>query len=602
MNTNNRFPSFVLSHSWLFGFTAVFAVLMAFVFWGTWSPDVAAVMPDDNVCHPLSFGAQLRGAINGFLTNGKLLPGDAVWYFPIVSRYYLQEFKYAFSAYCAALSLAYFLRGRGLSHLASYGAGLLLGFCGYWLTLFSAGHWGWFVWMTYGILAFGLVDRAVRFGQMRHWVLMGACCAWSSFYQPDLWLLFMLLTGAYALAVCVWEKKFPWKGVLVSALVFAVIGAPSIYDAFTNALTGRDQQIAETVKPSKEGEDPAEKAKAEREARWIFVTNWSLPLNETVEFFNARVNGDTSCPMTLQLARAAGKDTKPYTGALGRPLGAPQGNYRQHALYVGWVTCLLALIGMVCGIKGKQPVVLFFALAAVLCWLLSLGRNFEMLYRLVFMLPIGDSIRAPVKWHHLTEFCLCVLAGYGIERLKALGGAWKFGGVVIGIVVLIGAIDLARIDRLYCAPIDMTLVRGDNAASTFVRTAGGGKVADLIEQGNGLLAWSLRAHETSVVANPSEEGVRFLWVGAQQVAQDKNLAAFVKAKAKRVGSYFATAKGVFTVQPNQANIALYQLNDVPAPAPKEKWKTPTSGILAMGILSVLGSLFALGSSWLLRNH
>lgn len=38
---------------------------------------------------------------------------------------------------------------------------------------------------------------------------------------------------------------------------------------------------------------------------------------------------------------------RPYTGALGRPLGATAGNYRQHSLYVGWVTCLLALLGVV---------------------------------------------------------------------------------------------------------------------------------------------------------------------------------------------------------------------------------------------------------------
>ena len=31
---------------WFLGFSAAFAALAAFVFWGTWSPDVAPVMPD----------------------------------------------------------------------------------------------------------------------------------------------------------------------------------------------------------------------------------------------------------------------------------------------------------------------------------------------------------------------------------------------------------------------------------------------------------------------------------------------------------------------------------------------------------------------------
>ena len=598
----------IFDRRWFLGFTAVFSALMAFVFWGTWSPEVSAVMPDDSVCHPLSYGAQLRGAINGFLSSGMLVPGDIFGYFPIVSKYWLQEFKYAFAAYCAALGLVYFLRGRGLSQISSYGGGLLLGFCGYWLTLFSAGHAGWFYWMTYGVFAFGLVDRAVRFGALRHWILSGACVAWASFYQPDLWLLFTVLTGLYTLLVCACVRKFPWKGLLAAALTFAVIGAPSVRGAFGSALSGRDKQIAETVKPLSEAEkaDPAAKAKAEREARWIFVTNWSLPPSETVEFFNSRVNGDTSCPMTLQCARAAGKDTRPYTGALGRPLGASAGNYRQHSLYVGWVTCLLALAGLA-GAFLKQPkgdddnrnrsraVVVFFAVAAFVCWLLSLGRNCEPVYRIVFALPFGDYLRAPVKWHHLTELCLCVLAGYGLEGLSrfAAGTCGKLGRLLPLAAVLVGAVDLARVDRLYCAPIDMHIVHGGNAAADFVTKAGGGKVADLVEQGNGLLSWSLRAHEVSVTGNPGDEGVRFLWVGTQQVTQNKSLESYVKSRATLVGSYLATGKGVFSVQPINANVALYQVNGVPAPEKRSPWGKVDWGVLAMGLASVLGTVFAL---------
>ena len=33
-------------HCWFLGFTAVFAALAGFVFWGTWSMDFAPVMPD----------------------------------------------------------------------------------------------------------------------------------------------------------------------------------------------------------------------------------------------------------------------------------------------------------------------------------------------------------------------------------------------------------------------------------------------------------------------------------------------------------------------------------------------------------------------------
>ena len=82
----------------------------------------------------------------------------------------------------------------------------------------------------------------------------------------------------------------------------------------------------------------------------------------------------------------------------------------------------------------------------------------------MYALPFGDYLRAPVKWHHLTEFCLCVLAAYGIEGL--LNRAWlkgRHGWLIVGAVVLFGAIDLARNDRIYCAPVDLRRVRQTNS-------------------------------------------------------------------------------------------------------------------------------------------
>ncbi len=456
-------------------FTAVFAVLAAFVFWGTWSLDVAPVMPDDTIVHPMAYADYWAKSLRKFLSSGKFIPSDILWDGLLFSPYFCQELKYAFSLYCAGLGLAYFLHGRGLSPLASYGAGLLLAFCGYWASLFSAGHGGWFVWMIYGVFAFGLADRAVRRGKPRHWLLLGACTAWGSFYQADLWLLFTVLTGLYFVWCCVRERKLPWKGTLLAAAVFFAIGAPSFRSALVNDLAGRDRQIAsgETV--------PAASAKDEAEKRWIFVTNWSLPPGETAEFVLPRVNGDTSCPLTLSIGSRYATGVRPYTGALGRPIDAAHGNYRQHSLYVGWVTCLLALAGAAFGLRlrtgrgspcrcetetgRRAPDVLFFSLAAVVFYLFSLGRFCEPVYRLVYALPFGDYLRAPVKWHHLTEFCLCVLAGYGIEGLLNL--AWlkgRRGGLLaVGALVLFGAFDLARNDRLYCAPVDLRRVRQTNS-------------------------------------------------------------------------------------------------------------------------------------------
>ena len=444
--------------AWFVGFTAVFAALVAFIFWGTWSLDLVPVMPDcPTTHHPDFVAAHLRG----ILSSGCFVPDDLKGF--LASPYVWQELQYALALYCAALGMAYFCRGRGLSRLASCGAGLLLAFCGYWCTLFSAGHLGWFRWMIYGVFAFGLVDRAVAKGRLRHWLLLGACAAWGSFYQPDLWLLFSVFTGVYFVWRCVCARTVPWKGALIAAAAFFAIGAPSFRKALVVDLEGREKQISE-------GQTVGAGVADEAEKRWIFVTNWSLPPNETAEFFVRGLNGDTSCPFTLSVGMKNGSGVKPYTGALGRPKDAKEGNYRQHSLYVGWVTCLLALIGCLgCFARfgrpgaADAPTVRFFVAAAVVFWLFSLGRYCAPVYRLVYALPFGDYLRAPVKWHHLTEFCLCFLAACGIDllarllsRVPALAAKSVW---IVGALVLVGLVDLASSAHRYCAPVSVREAR-----------------------------------------------------------------------------------------------------------------------------------------------
>lgn len=428
-------PRFV----WFFAFTAVFAVIASFIFWGTWSFAVAPVMPD---CPLPDSAGYVASWIDGWFKNGKFIPDDFKVF--LAPPPFWAELQYVIAAFFAALGMVYYCRGRGLSRLSAYGAGLLLAFSGYWFSLFSAGHLGWFRWMTYGVFAFGLADRAVRKGKMKNWLLLGACVAWASFYQSDLWLLFTVLTSVYFIWCCIRERKLPWKGALAGAAVFFIIGAPSFKFALTSDLKGRDAQISagDTVGSAVKGED---------QRRWIFVTNWSLPPEESAEFFIPRLNGDTSCPYVLSIGGKEGSGVKPYTGALGRPYRSNRGNYRQHSLYIGFITCALALCALAFGWRRGE--IAFFAVAAVFFWLFSLGRHCEIVYRCIYALPFGDYLRAPVKWHHLTEFCICVLAAYGIgfasERLSA---AWRYGKFVVPALVLVGAADLARINRLYCAP------------------------------------------------------------------------------------------------------------------------------------------------------
>ena len=493
---------------WFAAFTAVFAVCAAFIFWGTWSPEMAPVMPDCPTSYPVHW---FRAWLVGWLENGKFAPAEAInW---IGSPYIWTEFQYAFAAYMSALGMAYFLRGRGLPRVAAYGAGLLLAFSGYWFTLFSAGHLGWFQWMTYGVFAFGLIDRALEKGKPRHWLLLGACLAWGSMHQPDLWLLFSVFSAAYfvfrLVVVLLGTARaarraalVKWaKGAAMALAALLAIGGASFRSAFMNDLAGRDKQIEEGQTLG------ANAAKDDAEKRWIFVTNWSMPPEATKEFWHAGIEGDTSCPFTLAIGQKHGNGIRQYVGRLGRPLGATQGNYRQHSLYVGWVTCFLAVLGLLSALlpwlrdaghetratgDGRQSTmdspsntnnsaIIFFAVSAVVFWLFSMGRYCEPVYRLVYALPFGDYLRAPVKWHHLTEFCLCVLAGYGLAMLRfrfvpsalrkaspdsspAACRAALIATSLVAMWVVIGLTHLVPNARLYCAPhradADMQFVDG----------------------------------------------------------------------------------------------------------------------------------------------
>ena len=59
--------------AWFLGFCAVFAALVGYVFWGTWSLDVAPVMPDSWTTYSPTF---LADHLAGILESGRFVPDD----------------------------------------------------------------------------------------------------------------------------------------------------------------------------------------------------------------------------------------------------------------------------------------------------------------------------------------------------------------------------------------------------------------------------------------------------------------------------------------------------------------------------------------------
>ena len=569
-------------------FTGLYAACMAFIFWGTWALDKAPVEPDNAIAYAINDGAKWFADV---CAGGRFVPSDLMHV--LGGMYFWQELQYALAAYLAALGVAFYLRGRRLPLVGAYGGGAAFGLMGYCFTLFSAGHLGWFIWLMYGPFAFGLVDRCVRKGKWRNWALLGAVLAWGSAQQPDMWLLFTALTFAYGVWCILRERRsVRWgrlcAGVGIVAAVAFVTGAPQFGRAVFHDLAGRDKQIADTSGKAASGGETS------REERWRFCTSWSLPPEDTLEFVAAEIHGGSNDP------RVSPKN--PYRGRLGQQVVVPPGRggrhpvtgeavkpgdriwipYRQHSLYFGLLTVVFAAVGVVGWWKRRRTDararpgadfsdVPFWAVAAIIVYLCALGC-FTPFYRLVFALPFGDYLRAPVKFVHLLEFCTAVLAGYGLSwAQERFGAARAWAGTALCVLAAVNVIDLARVDAKYLAVEDVSFQRAANDAADDAVRQGGGKVfvAMSPQEGGQLVGESLRLHLAETSDTSTDEGVRFILASGATLQKDKSLGArWQRGELSPVGFYSISAKqGVRKAPQASSALVLLQVKGVSAPEP-----------------------------------
>jgi hypothetical protein len=104
------------------------------------------------------------------------------------------------------------------------------------------------------------------------------------------------------------------------------------------------------------------------------------------------------------------------------------------------------------GANNRSEIVFWTVSAAVL--LLVAFGGFTPFYRLVFMLPVGDYIRCPVKFVHLVEWCVAVLAGFGVASLLSFRFMRRIPAVAAAVVaslLVVNMFNLVAEDARYCA-------------------------------------------------------------------------------------------------------------------------------------------------------
>jgi|LSQX01.3.fsa_nt_gb hypothetical protein len=387
--------------------------------------------------------------------NGKAAIFTYDDFFKVLPSPAYHEISFIFSTAMLALAMGIYLHTIGLPAIACFAGGLAMAFSGYHFTLFNAGHRGYFIMMPNVIFIFALTERCLLRPRWFHFALIPICALVGISTQPDILAIMVLLIAIYASFRFYQISRLRgfknhlsgfWKkylfGVVLTVIVFAVVGHRVVEDAFKVALAGREKQLESFTQASaskssseakgKKSDKSPEEINEEKEFRWIYATNWSLPVAELSELVAPCIRGLDS-----------GNRNFPYWGNIGQSHDwneTREGhfNYRQHTIYLGVVQISFALFALAIGISNlfsrkamPEPdnnqakdctfiygngITFFWVAIAAAGVLLALGR-FAPFYKLFYALPLMDKVRAPLKFLHITEISISVLFAIGVYNV-----------------------------------------------------------------------------------------------------------------------------------------------------------------------------------------
>lgn len=412
-----------------------FAVVGFVVFHALWSPGAVLMTTDDNV-------GLLRGA-QRMLAGSMLYPwtGETLWGLPGMSMvrpgYLLLKvlpaatFMNGFHGLCLALSawlLALYLRDRGLRPAACVFGGLVAFWVGTNLTLTYAGHVGKYGMMVFLSLAVFALGRWGKTGRMAWSVVAGSAAGAMFLEQADVALFCALLLVPLGL----FEASRATGGWQVAALArqsgAALLAAALLVGGASLAAKGSG--VTEVP-----GDESAE-------AQWGYLTQWSQPPEESLDFIAPGWTGWRS-----------GEEKGPYWGRMGRGEGWEQThqgfmNFKLENVYVGAIPLLFALLGLGEAVrrrreeKSESATVFVWGGLCILALLLAFGKFF-VLYKPLSLLPGFSSIRNPNKFIHFFQVAWGVLAAFGLDAALRMDARtarkwqWVAGGAA-GVFLLSG--------------------------------------------------------------------------------------------------------------------------------------------------------------------
>jgi len=287
---------------------------------------------------------------------------------------------------------------------------------------FSAACWGVAAHpITIGLSYFALA-ALVKSNQGHTWLkvaIAGAAVGLGVADGADIGIIFSGYVAAFALyQSLVAEGKRPRNLALGLGRVAVMAGCAALVAA---------QAVAALIGTQIQGVAGANPEEQNKEARWDWATQWSLPKRETLNLIIPGLFGyRTDSPGGAQYWGAAGRapawdryfengGTQP--NALLRFTGG--GNY------AGILVVLVATWAALQGLRNKRSEFLpverkfarFWIGVAFVSLLLAFGR-YAPFYRLLYLLPYSTSFRNPAKFTHVVNWALVVLFAYGVHGLS----------------------------------------------------------------------------------------------------------------------------------------------------------------------------------------
>ena len=141
-----------------------------------------------------------------------------------------------------------------------------------------------------------------------------------------------------------------------------------------------------------------------------YATNWSFSPGEVLTFIVPSYYGFGKSTYQGPLTNNQPVEVNTYFGQM---------PFVDTAMYMGVIIFALAIFTLI--IRWKEPIIQFFGIVVVFFLLISFGRNFPLIYNLMYYhFPFFDKFRTPSMILHVLQIIFPILAGFGVMKIISL--------------------------------------------------------------------------------------------------------------------------------------------------------------------------------------